>query len=95
MPAPSRIVVGVPEFEGVQLSLPRPCAHDAAAHFAVGALFAHAADLPIRAPERVVLAAVVHAICRSCGCTCGLWKACGCNGLWPLVVESLWHVLVV
>ena len=24
--------------------------------------------------------------------TCGrcLWKACGCNGLWPLVVESLW-----
>ena len=19
-----------------------------------------------------------------------LWKACGCNGLWPLVVESLW-----
>ena len=23
---------------------------------------------------------------------CGrwLWKACGCNGLWPLVVESLW-----
>ena len=32
----------------------------------------------------------VHAICRSSGCTCGLWKACGCNGLWPLVVESLW-----
>ena len=27
----------------------------------------------------------VHAICRSSGCTCGLWKACGCNGLWPLV----------
>ena len=23
---------------------------------------------------------------------CGrwLWKACGCTGLWPLVVESLW-----
>ena len=44
----------------------------------------------------------VHAICRSSECMCGLWKpvaamacgrwlwkACGCNGLWPLVVESL------
>ena len=30
----------------------------------------------------------VHAICRSSGCTCGLWKACGCNGLWPLVLMA-------
>ena len=32
---------------------------------------------------------VVESPVAAMACSRWLWKACGCNGLWPLVVESL------